>query len=83
MGERKSAFCVACTLARSGVRTRGVGKPLKPREIKHRRRELIASQRTATGSSHFVELAHIPHVPEEDIMAHVRGPSDNVIVWVV
>jgi hypothetical protein len=54
-GEAKEAFCVPCTVARSGIRTRSATKPVKPRVVRHRRKELKSALRSLSDLN-FMEL---------------------------
>jgi len=75
---------VACTIARSGIRTRGSqAKPLKPKVIKNRRKELRDALRNAPNTKiSFIELSEIPFVPEADILqGSGKGRAEQKIDW--
>lgn len=82
-GERRLGLCVQCTIARSGIRTRGSqAKPLKPRIVKNRRKELREALRNAPNTKiSFIELSEIPFVPEEEILQGGKGRAEQKIDW--
>jgi hypothetical protein len=71
-GERKPAFCVACTVTRSGIRSRGGSKPITKRQWKHRRKALMTALKANPDARlHFIELDEIPFVADDEILRDV------------